>query len=173
MKPIYALLLLVILPVLLMAQQNSDRGYIVKCGEMAPDFNILYPDGHSIPLSSLRGKVVMLQFTASWCGVCRREMPYIEAEIWQQYKNDNLIVLGIDRGETVEKVNSFAKKTGITYPLTMDEEIAIFKLFAHEKAGVTRNILIDKTGKIVYLTRLFEREEFNALKEAIVRELRK
>ena len=56
----------------------DSTGYIVKVGESAPDFTITLTDGKQMKLSELRGKVVMLQFTASWCGVCRKEMPFIE-----------------------------------------------------------------------------------------------
>lgn len=53
-------------------QTQADKdGYIVRVGQEAPDFTILYTDGSKKKLSELRGKVVMLQFTASWCGVCR------------------------------------------------------------------------------------------------------
>ena len=61
--------------------QSDDRGYLVKTGDMAPDIEIRYTDGTIKKLSDFRGKVVMLQFTASWCGVCRKEMPFIEKDI--------------------------------------------------------------------------------------------
>lgn len=66
--------------------QADSTGYIVRVGEMAPDFTITLTDGKQVSLSSLRGKVVMLQFTASWCGVCRKEMPFIEKDIWLKHK---------------------------------------------------------------------------------------
>ena len=64
--------------------QADSTGYIVKVGEAVdPDlYQLTLTDGKQVTLSSLRGKVVMLQFTASWCGVCRKEMPFIEKDIW-------------------------------------------------------------------------------------------
>ncbi len=70
----------------LFAQDQDDRKYLVKVGDTAPDFAMALPDGTTVKLSDLRGKVVMLQFTASWCGVCRKEMPFIESDIWQKHK---------------------------------------------------------------------------------------
>ncbi len=154
-------------------QDNSDkpetgnRGYIVSAGETAPDFEIFYLDGTSEKLRNLRGNVVMLQFTASWCGVCRKEMPYIEQEIWQVHKNKDFKLIGIDRGEPKVKVRRFAEQMNITYPLALDTDSEIFQLYAHKKAGVTRNIIIDRKGKIVFLTRLFDRQEFNRMKSVI------
>ncbi len=139
-------------------------GYIVKVGDMAPDFEMELTDGSKVRLSSLRGKVVMLQFTASWCGVCRKEMPFIERDIWQKHKeNPKFALYGIDRDEPLETVKGFAQKTGITYPLALDPGADIFALYADRKAGITRNVLIDKEGRIVMLTRLYNEEEFAAL----------
>ncbi len=138
--------------------------YLVKIGDYAPDFDMQLPSGEKINLSSLRGKVVMLQFTASWCGVCRKEMPYIESEIWQKHKDNSKFALyGIDREEPVEKIFEFAKKTGVTYPIGLDPHAEIFGLYAEKDAGITRNVIIDKEGKIVMLTRLFDMNEFNKM----------
>ena len=139
-------------------------GYIVKLGDMAPDFEMSLTDGSKVKLSSLRGKVVMLQFTASWCGVCRKEMPFIESDIWQKHKdNPSFALFGIDRDEPLERVKSFAKQTKITYPLGLDPGAGIFTKYAEKNAGITRNVLIDRDGKIVMMTRLFNEEEFSSL----------
>ena len=155
-----AFILLIFIPIAFCCQ-NNNRGYKVNVGDTAPDFTIQLTTGETVKLSDLRGKTVMLQFTASWCGVCRREMPFIEKEIWQKHKNNpNFVLIGIDRDEPLETVLKLIETTEITYPVGLDPNADIFGLFANKKAGITRNIIIDKTGKIVMLTRLFDENEF-------------
>ena len=141
----------------------GDRGYIVEVGDMAPDFEMEFTDGKKTKLSELRGQIVILQFTASWCSVCRLEMPHLEKDVWQKYKDQNVLLIGVDRDEPLETVIAFQKKIGTTYPLALDPGANIFGLFANKEAGVTRNVVIDKTGKIVFLTRLFEEKEYQEM----------
>lgn len=165
---IFALLLFVTLP--LFAQQGTPDsvGYLVKVGDTAPNFEMVLTNGETVSLADLRGKVVMLQFTASWCGVCRKEMPFIEKDIWQKHgKRSDFALFGIDRDEPLETVLAFAKQTKITYPLGLDPGADIFAKFALRKSGITRNVLIGKDGKIVMLTRLFNEEEFALLCQKI------
>lgn len=166
MSSIRALLLIV---TLVWAQDVSpdERGYIVRIGDSVPDFEFYHVNGKLARLSDYLGTPVMLQFTASWCSVCREEMPHIEKEIWRRFKDQGLIVIGVDRDEPLEIVKDFAKEMNITYPLVLDPGAEIFGLFASKESGVTRNVLIDRHGKIVFLTRLFEEEEFHSLVEKI------
>ncbi len=148
--------------------EADSVGYIVKLGQVAPDFTCTLTDGKEVKLSDLRGKVVMLQFTASWCGVCRKEMPFIEKDIWQKHKdNANFALIGIDRDEPVETVLKFAETTGVTYPLALDPGADIFAKYAVRDAGITRNVLIDKDGTIVMMTRLYKEDEFASLVQKI------
>jgi peroxiredoxin len=149
----------------------NDNGYIVRTGDIAPDFIIREAGGNTYKLSDLRGKVVMLQFTASWCSVCRTEMPFIEKEIWQEKKSSGLVVIGIDRDEPEDKVLKFKGDMAVTYPLALDPGADIFGLYALKEAGVTRNVIIDRTGKIIFRTRLFDRNEFDEMKKVIFNEL--
>ncbi len=147
---------------------DETRGYIVSVGDKAPDYEMTLDNGTVLKSSDNLGKVVMLQFTASWCGVCRKEMPLIEAEIWEQLKdNPNFVLVGVDRDEPLDKVLKFKEQTKVTYPLALDPGSAIFGLFARKKSGVTRNVIIDQNGEIVFLTRLFERGEFDEMKDVI------
>ena len=144
--------------------EPDSVGYIVRVGDVAPDFEMELTDGQKVKLSSLRGKVVMLQFTASWCSVCRKEMPFIEKDIWQKHKdNQNFALYGIDRDEPLETVKGFAEKTGVTYPLALDPGADLFAKYADRKSGITRNVLVDKEGKIVMMTRLYNEDEFASL----------
>ena len=92
----------------------GDRGYIVEIGDMAPDFEMEFTNGQKTKLSELRGQIVILQFTASWCSVCLLEMPHLEKDVWQKYKDQNVLLIGIDRDEPLETVIAFQKKIGTT-----------------------------------------------------------
>ncbi len=145
-----------------------ENEYLVKVGDMAPDFTLELTDGSTFTLSEQRGKVVMLQFTAGWCGVCRKEMPFIERDIWLRHKdNKDFVLVGIDREETKEEIEAFVKKVGTTYPIAMDVNADVFASYALRNSGITRNILIDRDGRIVMLTRLYKEDEFASLVERI------
>jgi len=151
----------------LTAQSKDNNGFIVSIGETAPDFSARLTDGTNFRLSENRGKIVMLQFTASWCGVCRKEMPFIEKDIWVKLKGEKFVVIGVDRDEPLDIVLKFQQQMKITYPLALDPAADIFGLYADLKAGVTRNVIIDENGKIIFLSRLFEMEEFKEMTDVI------
>ena len=146
----------------------KEYGFIVEIGQQIPEIEFVLTDGTTVKTSDLKGKVVMLQFTASWCSVCRKEMPHIEKEIWQKHKNNTHFALfGVDMNEPVEKVIKFGNDMKITYPLALDPGAKIFYTFAAKSAGITRNVIIDKSGKIIYMTRLFKQDEFDEMVEVI------
>ena len=141
-----------------------EHEYLVKVGDVAPDFTLASTDGTEFTLSAHRGKVVMLQFTASWCGICRGEMPHIESRIWQPHKdNADFVLVGVDREEPREVVEEYTAKLGTTYPMLLDEKGDVFASYAVRKSGITRNVLIDRDGRIVKLTRRFVEPEFESL----------
>ena len=145
------------------AQNELNRGYKVKVGDRLPEISLTMLNGEKWTNKDFENKVVVIQFTGSWCGVCKREMPHLEKRIWQKFKNEEFILLGIDIKDTKEKVEAFVKLTGVTYPIAHDPEAEIFSQFTLDGAGVTRNIVVNKKGEIVYLTRLYEEKEFNSM----------
>lgn len=141
-----------------------ENDYLVKVGDIAPDFTLQLTDGTIFTLSERRGKYVMLQFTASWCGVCRREMPHIEKDIWQRHKsNPQFMLVGVDRQEAKEVIEEYTAKVGTTYPMALDTAGDVFASYAVRNSGITRNVLIGKDGRIIMLTRSFKQDEFNKL----------
>ena len=151
----------------LQAQRVYEHQFLVQVGDKAPDFVVKLNNGSTFKLSDQRGKIVMLQFTASWCSVCRKEMPFIEKEIWTPLKEKDFVLVGMDYKEQQNRVEYFAEQMKITYPLAIDSTGSAYHLFAQEGSGVTRNVIIDKEGKIIYLTRLFNTEEFEKMKAVI------
>ena len=145
-----------------------EHQYLVKVGDLAPDFTLPLTNGELFTLSQQKGKVVMLQFTASWCGVCRREMPHIEKEIWQRHgSNPGCVLVGVDREEKKEVVDTYTAAVGTTYPMALDTVADVFASYALRNSGITRNVLIGRDGRIVRLTRLFNQQEFSGLVAAI------
>lgn len=144
--------------------EQGDRGYLVAVGDTAPVFQLDVDNGSKFSIADARGKVVMIQFTASWCGICRKEMPHIENEIWKRFgSNPDFVLMGVDREETPEKVKHLKEVTGVTYPIAYDVAGEAFRLYAYPDAGITRNVLIDRDGRIVMLTRKFQQAEFDTL----------
>jgi peroxiredoxin len=146
----------------------AEYEFTVKIGDTIPDFTMILTNGRKVSSKDWKGKVVMLQFTASWCGICRKEIPFIEKDIWAEHKrNSNFLLFGVDRDEPLEKVKKYQKDMDISYPLASDPDAEVFGLFAEKRAGVTRNVIIDKKGKIVFMTRLFKENEFKEMVRVI------
>jgi thiol-disulfide isomerase/thioredoxin len=156
--------------------QENNRGYIVNVGEKAPIIEILKESHFFVKKEN---PVIMLKFTASWCSVCMKEMPVIEKEIWEKHKdNPNFILIALakdteKRPQREKEIKLMREKTGATFPIITDYNSKIFELFAEEKAGVTRSIIIDQNGEIAFLTRLFDHDEFNGMKTVIDKLLNK
>ena len=142
----------------------ADYSFTIQIGDKIQDFTMTLTNGKAVSSKEWRGKVVMLQFTATWCGVCRKAIPFIENEIWSKYRrNPNFELYGVDRGEPLETVRAFTKEIDINYPLAVDPEAEIFSMFSKKDAGVTRNVIIDKEGRIAFVTRLFKEDEFRQM----------
>ncbi|MFQ5594858.1 MAG: TlpA family protein disulfide reductase [Anaerolineae bacterium] len=88
-------------------------------GQQAPDFALLDVEGKELSLSDVRGRPILINFWATWCGPCRTEMPVIE-EAYQQHKGDGLVVLAIDVQESPELAKTFAGWLGVTFTLLDD-----------------------------------------------------
>ena len=116
-------------------------------GTAAPDFTLPDAGGHPVNLHDLRGKVVVVDFWATWCPPCRKEMPVL-----QQMRTDlagkGLVVLGLDVGEDAETVAAFAKKQSYTFPLLLGAEPDVSAQYFVEAYPTT--FVVDRRGRIAY-----------------------
>ena len=113
--------------------------------ETAPDFEVETFDGETLRLSDLNGKVVVLNFWASWCPPCRWEMPFFET-MWQEYRDQGVVFVGIAMSDTLENVKAFAEEAGVTYPVGLDTTTEIAR--AYEVLSLPTTFFIGKDGNI-------------------------
>lgn len=113
-------------------------------GAPAPDFSLKTVDGESIRLSELRGKVVAVNFWATWCAPCRLEMPDLQARA-EQFP-DRLVVLGVNFAETAEEVAAFREEVGVDFPLLLDPEADVQRLY--RVLGYPTTFFVDEQGTI-------------------------
>ena len=93
------------------------------------------------------------------------EMPHLQKEIWEKYKGENFVVIAVGREHSKDELVKFNKEKGFTFLMAPDSKREVYSLFA--KAYIPRNYLIDKSGKIVYQSVGFNKEEFEELKSTI------
>jgi len=156
MKNILTIAFLFLFSGIIVAQDD-----IVLKGQPAPDF-ILKTDTGTIQLSKLKGRVVLVNFFATWCGPCRQELPEIQKKIWDKYKNHPAFaLLIIARQQSQQEVNEFKMKEMFPMPFYADTDRSIYNLYA--KQYVPRNYLIDKNGIVQYKSQGYSKADFAEL----------
>lgn len=116
-------------------------------GRVAPDFTLPTVTGESVQLSALRGKPVVLNFWATWCGPCQREMPALEAAS-QHYAGD-VVFLGVDQGEELAVVAKYLDELGITFTVPLDSDMEVGDRY--QVRGMPTTFFIDAEGVIRHL----------------------
>lgn len=131
------------------AERNpTGRPPRAEKGRVPHDFLLDGPSGE-VRLSDLRGKAVVVNFWATWCPPCRREIPEL-IDAYERYRDRGLVVLGVDLQESDDQVREFAKEFGISYPLVIDRtgEVAEVWKIGGQFGGIPSTYFIDRTGVV-------------------------
>ena len=151
------------------AQQDIEATTLIHAGDVAPDFTVEMLDGSRITLSDLRGKVVLVNFWATWCPPCRQEMSHLQKDVIDRFAGKDVVVLPISRGEKRETVEAFIEKMGYTFPVGLDGDQSIYKKYASNY--IPRSVVVGKDGKVVYVAVGYDetiaKEVDNAITEAL------
>jgi peroxiredoxin len=154
----------------ILSQEDYMKSSLVQLNETAPEFSFTTNDGKTVKLSDYKGKVILINFFATWCGPCMKEMPYIQKDLWEKLKNnDTFIIMSFGRDHSQEEVNKFIESKKFTFPIFADKDKSIYNLFATKY--IPRNYLIDSNGKVIYASTGFSEKEFEELKATIDKHL--
>lgn len=161
----------ILLTISFMAPAQTDPTTLTKIGGKAPAFSCTTIDGQMFDLSKMKDRIVLINFFATWCGPCNSELPVLQKNIWEKYRNNksfSMIILG--REHSAEEVSAFVKTKGFTMPFAPDPERGIFKRYATQ--SIPRNVIVGKDGKIIFQSIGYTEEEFRKLEEVLAREVK-
>jgi peroxiredoxin len=140
---------------------GQDREVVVKVGDSVPGFEVELFGGGKMTTGEWRGKVVLLNFWATWCPPCIEEFRRVEKEIIKRFEGRDFLFLAISREDTREQIEAFREKTGHRFLMGLDPERKIFSKFA--SATIPRNFIINKEGKIAYMTHGYTAKRFDEM----------
>ncbi|RMH65436.1 MAG: TlpA family protein disulfide reductase [Calditrichaeota bacterium] len=119
----------------------------ISLAKKAPDFTFKSLDGKEVSLSDYKGKVVLVNFWATWCGPCIGEMPDLN-KLYQAYKDKGFQILGLAVSSRPNDIPKKVKQTGVTYPILLNAEPAVAKFGGF--GAIPQTFIIDQNGTIVH-----------------------
>lgn len=157
MKKVLFFLVIAFLAALSVRAQDATT--YTKIGDKVPAFKCTTLDGKTIDIQELKGKVILINFFATWCPPCNQELPVLQSDVWEKYKNNRKFVLLIlGREHTEKELTEWVAKKGFVMPFAPDPKREIYSLFAKE--SIPRNVIIGKDGKIAFQSIGYTPEEF-------------
>lgn len=137
---------------------------LAASADAAPDFTLPSSKGDNVRLAEQRGQVVMLNFWASWCGPCRKEMPLLDA-MYQRYSSAGFVLYGVNVEEDNTDAKKLLKELGVTFPVLFDTESKASSLYNVDAMPTT--VVIDKKGQIRYVNRGYKEGDENKYRDQI------
>jgi len=150
-------------------QPTVEESTLTRVGQQAPDFTVATLDGGSFSLSGQRGKVVLVNWFATWCPPCIAEMPHLQKEVWEKFRGPGFAMVSIARAETLQVVQPFVAQRALTWTFALDPAREAYARYA--TAFIPRNQVISRTGEILFQSEGFEEEDFAEMIEVIAGEL--
>ena len=146
-------------------EPTPEETVLVNVGDTAPGFELTTLSGDTFNLEAHRGKIVLINFFATWCPPCREELPYLEKQIFQAFDPEKLAVVVIGREEDDEIIQPFVDKHGYTVPFAGDPEMAAYSQYASR--FIPRNFVIGPDGAVLYQSQGYEPHEFEEMVKLI------
>ncbi len=151
------------------SKEMIEATSLVKVGDAAPAFALVDTQGRDFDLEGQRGKVVLVNFFATWCRPCLEELPHIQ-KLWDQYgDNDDFAQIVVGREETDESVTMFQKQSGFTFTMAADPDHAVFARYA--TAYIPRTYLIAPDGEICFASVGYYEEDLEQLQKELAKRL--
>jgi peroxiredoxin len=116
-------------------------------GQPAPEFALKDLQGNEVRLADYKGKIVVLNVFAHWCGPCRKEAPELEKDLWQAYRERDVVVLGVAtwaQDNPTKRAEEFAREFKLTFPVLVDAENKVAEMY--RVRGVPTTFIIDREG---------------------------
>ena len=136
----------------------------------APDFTLKNAEGGNLRLGELKGRVVLVNFWATWCGPCKIEMPHLN-RIYEKYKSAGFVLLGVNIDEDPKQAVALATRMGLKFPVLLDTDKSVSRRYALDSMPGT--VLIDRDGKVRHVHRGYRdgvEETYDAQIRALVKE---
>jgi peroxiredoxin len=121
----------------------------VYAGAIAPNFQLKDQDGADKSLEAVRGKVVLVNFWATWCGPCRNEMPALQ-RAYEAHKDEGFVLWGVNVAETADLVKSYARELNLTFPLLLDGDSKVSRQY--RVFGLPTSVFVGRDGVIKDVT---------------------
>ena len=151
---------------------QAQEADVVKMGDAMPTFRVVSDKGETLlSTDQLKGKVVLVNFFATWCPPCQKELAAVQQTLWPKYKDNGqfaLVVIGREHDEA--ELAKYNEKKGFTFPLYPDKNRSIYAAFA--QSLIPRSYLFDQEGKVIRATKGYTEEEFEELMQLIEQTLR-